>query len=84
MNYRENYSVRQSLDSVNSIQPELSWWIKITTAKPGCIYYFGPFDRRSEAAVAQYGYLEDLTEEKASGINIEIKRDNPKLLTISA
>lgn len=92
MNYYKKSPVRElskvqlqrksPFDPVNRIQPELSWWIKITTAKPYCIYYFGPFNRQGEAAIAQYGYIEDLREEGASGIKIEIRQDRPKLLTI--
>ena len=69
--------------TVNRIKPELSWWVKIVTTQPYCIYYFGPFDSQAEAAVAQYGYIEDLIEEKAHGISIEIEQNQPKLLTIS-
>ena len=83
MNYYKISPARQLLfEPVNRIQPELSWWIKITTAKPDCIYYFGPFDSQVKAALAQYGYIEDLREEGARGISIEIRQERPKLLTI--
>ena len=83
MNYYKMSPARQLLfEPVKRIQPELSWWVKITTAQPDCIYYFGPFDSQVEAALAQYGYIEDLREEGARGISIEIRQERPKLLTI--
>jgi hypothetical protein len=66
----------------NKIKLKLPWWVKITTAKPKCVYYFGPFASQNEAVESQSGYLEDLKAEKAQEINIEIKQDLPKLLTI--
>ncbi|MGB5637291.1 MAG: DUF1816 domain-containing protein [Waterburya sp.] len=48
------------------IAPE--YWIKVTTAKPSCTYYFGPFLTRKEAQLAQPGFLEDLETENAEGI----------------
>ena len=85
MNYRNLLQlIRSPFKPIKKTKPELSWWVKIITARPSCIYYFGPFDSQTEAAEAQHGYLEDLIEEKASGISIEIKQDQPKLLTILA
>lgn len=82
MNNYETSSERQSSFKSNyEVQPELSWWVKITTAIPHCIYYFGSFDSQADALQAQYGYIEDLIEEKAIGISVEIKQDRPKLLT---
>ncbi|MEO0014286.1 MAG: hypothetical protein RLZZ535_2675 [Cyanobacteriota bacterium] len=67
----------------NKIKLKIPWWVKITTAKPKCVYYFGPFDSQNEAVESQSGYLEDLKTEKAQEITIEIKQDLPKLLTIT-
>ncbi len=58
------------------------YWIKIKTTQPKCIYYFGPFDNHQEAKLNQNGYMEDLIEEKALGINIEINSFKPTILTI--
>ena len=58
------------------------WWLEIKTAIPECIYYFGPFISEQEAEISQYGYIEDLWEEEAHGITVEIKKINPKKLTI--
>ncbi len=55
---------------------------KISTTIPCCTYYFGPFDDLKEAKINQPGYVEDLIEEKAQGIKVEIKRCQPQLLTI--
>lgn len=59
------------------------WWVKITTAQPECVYYFGPFDSQPEATKFQFGYVEDLVAEEARGIGIEIEQNSPELLTIS-
>ncbi len=85
MSYHEISPARQlNFESVNKLKSKLSWWVKIQTAKPECIYYFGSFDSQIEAEVAQYGYIEDLMMEKASGISVEITQVQPKILTIFA
>lgn len=66
-----------------SLDSSTSWWIKIKTAIPSCVYYFGPFTNQQEASKLQYGYVEDLIEEKAYGITTEIKQLQPTLLTIA-
>lgn len=58
------------------------YWIKVTTAKPSCTYYFGPFLTRKEAKLAQPGFLEDLETENAEGIKAEIRSSHPKELTV--
>lgn len=58
------------------------WWAEITTVKPRCVYYFGPFKTSAEAKAAYPGYVEDLNDEGAEGIVVVIKRCNPKELTI--
>lgn len=65
------------LNNVNT-----AYWIKIRTNQPKCIYYFGPFDNPQEAKLHQNGYIEDLIEEEASGIYVEIKKCKPKTLTL--
>ncbi len=59
----------------------LPWWVEITTTRPHCIYYFGPFDDFAEAYGHQGGYVEDLQEEGAQGIMIKIKQCQPLVLT---
>lgn len=58
------------------------WWLEVITNKPHCIYYFGPFDSLPEAEIAQEGFIEDLTQEGAEGIETEIKLYSPSDLTI--
>ncbi|MGL5807703.1 MAG: DUF1816 domain-containing protein [Xenococcaceae cyanobacterium] len=58
------------------------WWAKIITATPHCTYYFGPFSTREEAELAYPGYVEDLNDERATGIVIVIERAQPEVLTI--
>ena len=59
------------------------YWLKIGTEVPQCIYYFGPFDRASEAKASQAGYIEDLTAENAIGISVKLlRRSQPEELTI--
>ncbi len=62
---------------------KLPWWIEIRTKMPPCIYYFGPFDSFKEAKLSHHGYIEDLVREKAQGIEVELKRCQPQMLTIS-
>ncbi|BAZ46502.1 hypothetical protein NIES4102_35380 [Chondrocystis sp. NIES-4102] len=64
-------------------QNNLPYWLRITTKVPQCIYYFGPFDNPLEAKAAQAGYIEDLVEENALGIHVELERcPQPPELTI--
>jgi Domain of unknown function (DUF1816) len=60
----------------------LAWWVKIDTDKPRCTYYFGPFISSQEAELSKGGYLEDLEQEGAQGIRVEILRCKPSSLTI--
>jgi hypothetical protein len=61
----------------------LAWWVEIKTEKPACTYYFGPFEDAETAKAAQAGYIEDLEQEGALGITLEVKRCKPEKLTIS-
>ena len=63
-------------------QPQLLWWLEIKTAKPYCLYCFGPFASPQEARLHQAGYVEDLVEEQAEGITIKLQKYQPKQLTI--
>lgn len=58
------------------------WWVKIDTLNPVCTYYFGPFDTRIDAVIAQFGYIEDLEQENAQEIQVEIDQFSPNQLTI--
>ena len=59
-----------------------AYWIKIETKQPSCTYYFGPFINIRDAQSAQAGYLEDLSQEGASNIIVDIKRCKPTELTV--
>ena len=60
------------------------YWLKISTKEPKCVYFFGPFDSPLEAKALQAGYIEDLMEENAREIDVEIQRcPQPPQLTIS-
>jgi hypothetical protein len=59
-----------------------AWWVEVTTAKPHCTYYFGPFTTAVEADEAKAGYVEDLEGESAQGIQVAIKRCKPVQMTI--
>ena len=61
--------------------PQLPWWVEILTTEPRCLYYFGPFDNADEARFHQAGYLEDIQEEGAQGIAVQIKQCQPQILT---
>jgi Domain of unknown function (DUF1816) len=76
-------SAQSPLKPKNQFKSENPWWVKITTSQPKCVYYFGSFDSKTEAINALPGYVEDLENEQAKRILIEIKQDNPKQLTIA-
>ncbi len=59
-----------------------AWWVEITTDRPHCTYYFGPFGTAVEADEAKAGYVEDLESESAQGIQVAIKRCKPAQMTI--
>jgi hypothetical protein len=59
-----------------------AWWVKVDTESPACTYYFGPFDSEKEAQFSQVGYVDDLIEEGAKNISVEVQRTRPKYLTI--
>jgi hypothetical protein len=59
-----------------------AWWVEITTERPHCTYYFGPFATAVEADEAKAGYIEDLESERAEGIQVAIKRCKPVHMTI--
>ncbi len=64
-------------------QKNLPYWLKITTKVPKCVYYFGPFDSPLEAKSLQAGYIEDLLEENAQGIHLELEQcSQPTDLTV--
>jgi Domain of unknown function (DUF1816) len=59
-----------------------AWWIEVTTEHPHCVYYFGPFANASAADRAKSGYVEDLENELAQGIQVTIAQCHPIELTI--
>jgi Domain of unknown function (DUF1816) len=60
----------------------LAFWVEIVTDHPNCTYYFGPFSTEEEAKASRAGYMEDLENEGAQGILVNIKRCKPTDLTI--
>lgn len=61
----------------------LAFWVEISTESPRCTYYFGPFFTAKEANSEAAGYVEDLQQESAQGIQVLIKRCKPTTLTVS-
>ena len=62
---------------------KVPYWLRISTKVPSCTYYFGPFDSLLEAKALQAGYIEDLIEENAQGIHVELEQcQQPAQLTI--
>ncbi len=71
------------LNKIENNEPKKwGWWIEIRTANPSCTYYFGDFYSFTEAVSAQSGYIQDLSEEGAKLLAVEIKLCRPKQLTI--
>ncbi|WP_404791317.1 DUF1816 domain-containing protein [Altericista sp. CCNU0014] len=63
---------------------ELRWWLEMRTINPICIYFFGPFETRSEAESSQSGFFQDLESEDAWVLYSTVKLSNPHHLTIDA
>ncbi|NJL47203.1 MAG: DUF1816 domain-containing protein [Leptolyngbyaceae cyanobacterium SM2_5_2] len=59
-----------------------AWWVEIQTQVPNCTYYFGPFDSCKEAKFSQVGYIDDLVQEGARDIVVNIKQIHPQQLTV--
>ena len=59
-----------------------AWWVEISTEIPRCSYYFGPFSKAEDAEVAKHGYIEDLEQEGAQGIEVNVRRCKPSILTL--
>ena len=84
MNYIQSFLSKVSyFKPLNKVKVVPPWWVKISTSQPKCVYYFGSFNDKSEAMEALPGYVEDLEQEQAAGILVEIKQEHPQLLTIS-
>lgn len=84
MNYlQSSFPIKSYFQPLNKVKVVPPWWVKISTSRPKCIYYFGSFNDKSEAMSALPGYIEDLESEQAKGILVEIKQDYPKSLTIA-
>ncbi len=64
-------------------QVGMAWWVEVKTELPTCTYYFGPFSSSNDAVGHQSGYLDDLRQEGAQNIHVEVKRCRPTNLTIS-
>ncbi|OKH17758.1 DUF1816 domain-containing protein [[Limnothrix rosea] IAM M-220] len=54
-----------------------NWWLKITTTKPYCIYYFGPFHSQQEANDNIAGYRKDLEAEQAKIVQVKLNQCFP-------
>lgn len=54
-----------------------NWWLKITTANPFCVYYFGPFPNEKDAKGNVSGYREDLESEQAQIVQVVINQTVP-------
>ncbi len=67
---------------MNQDKNPLGWWLKIVTAQPLCIYYFGVFNNSSEARYLKNTYIQDLQQEGATIIEVLLEHCQPKQLTI--
>ncbi len=79
-----NHLFERFLSAVNlsaNLSANLSWWLKVKTQSPDCIYYFGPFESKEEAVLSQAGYLDDLMQEGAQNIRLAVKKSRPQQLT---
>ena len=69
------------LNPLLSPRSSLPWWIEICTDYPRCLYYFGPFESLAEAQEHQAGFTEDLHQEGAESLVVQIKQCQPPILT---
>jgi hypothetical protein len=70
-----------SLNPLLSPRAALPWWLEIYTDYPRCLYYFGPFESLAEAEAHQAGFMEDLQQEGAESLVVQIKQCQPSVLT---
>lgn len=75
-------NIKEGIRTPSLKRRKMPWWIEIKTHQPYCIYYFGPFNTIGQARRDRDGYIEDLVEEKAYGITVDIKQCSPNILTI--
>jgi Domain of unknown function (DUF1816) len=61
---------------------QATWWTKIYTTNPFCIYHFGPFDRISEAEMSRFGYIQDLEDEGSKVVFMTLTQCCPEDLTL--
>lgn len=62
-------------------QRKWGWWVELHTARPDCLYYFGPFSSAAEAKNSVQGYIQDLSDEGAENITVQVKQCKPSQLT---
>lgn len=75
-------SSRTLLEGGNSAAKQTTWWTKIYTTNPFCIYYFGPFGRISEAEASGLDYIQDLEAEGAKVVFVKLTQLVPQDLTL--
>jgi hypothetical protein len=73
---------KEMFEEVNLPSTHLMWWSKVYTISPFCIYYFGPFEKESNAQNSNPGYIEDLENEGAKVVYVKLKHLIPKKLTV--
>jgi hypothetical protein len=59
-----------------------AYWVEIETKSPQCTYYFGPFLNAADAQVACQGYVDDLRQEGAQDLTVQVLRLKPDNLTV--
>jgi hypothetical protein len=61
---------------------QITWWTKLYTINPFCIYHFGPFDKIAEAESARFDYIQDLENEGAKVVFVKFTQLIPQNLTL--
>jgi hypothetical protein len=67
--------------SPKDLEGTWGWWIKLRTARPNYLYYFGPFSSVREAESSKLGYIQDLAEEDSEVTTATILWCRPRQLT---
>lgn len=76
-----SYAWQRSNLHLESSEGSWGWWIELHTDHPDCLYYFGPFSNAAEAANSIPGYMQDLSDEGADNITVQVKWCKPSQLT---
>ncbi len=77
-----NMKALQTLNKIKNVLPDFlskpgtSWWVEIITAKPNCIYYFGPFRTQKKRRLLTPAMLKILKAKQPRGLKSTLNAVN--------